>query len=185
MNKVEAKTRFTHYLKEHGIHYAEHLCDGGVSIVMMFKGCAQCPDGILEGCVYFFDTCMETRVYYNENASSWLEKHDDTRADLYRLLNFLNAFVWPRVQGKLYIPSHLFTPRFYLSEDGGHDLLATTVIDYDVYEMARLESEDFVTKALPELLNLMSPPIFSVVLGKITVDQAICIIKREVLKEAL
>lgn len=96
MNKTTTKAKFVSYLKEHGIRYEEHLHDGDVSIMMIFQKCDACPDKALEASIFFFETCMEARVYYTANAYSWISKSKRV-SELYRLLNFINAYVWPCV----------------------------------------------------------------------------------------
>lgn len=186
MDKKEAKKQICNYLKDHGIKYIDHFDGEERCIMMVYQNQKFAPDNVIESCVYFFDTCMEVRVYYNENASSWIAK-SECKLELYRLLNFVNARVWPRVEdglnGDLYQPRHLYSPRFYVTEDGGKDLTCTTIIDYDFYELAPLETEDFITAALPELLNKLSRSIFFVVIGKMSVDEAILRIKKDVLEE--
>lgn len=49
----------------------------------------------------------------------------------------------------------------------------TFTLPYDFYEVAPLESEDFITATLPDLLNRLSPTIFSVILGKWSAEEAI------------
>jgi hypothetical protein len=108
---------------------------------------------------------------------------------VYRLLNYINAEVWPFTHdglgGELYAPHHLQTPRFYITEDGNYDLTATTVIDYDHFEMAPLETEDYCTAAIPELMDKLSLPLFFTLGHKISVQEAIAIIKRDVLNEEI
>ena len=107
---------------------------------------------------------------------------------MYRLLNFISARVWPfshdGLEGKLYAPHHLQTPRIYITEDGYYDLTATTVIDYDHFEMAPLETEDYCTATIPELMSKLSLPMFFLLMKKVTVEDAINLIKRDVLSEA-
>ncbi len=186
MDKKIAKQKICSYLKEHGIKYIDHFDGEERCIMMVYQNQEFAPDNVIESCVYFFDTCMEVRVYFNENASSWIARSNQ-KLELYRLLNFLNARVWPRVQdglcGELYQPRHLHSPRFYLTEDGGNDLTCTTVIDYDFYELAPLETGDYMTAALPELMNKLSLPIFFLVIGKMSVEEAILRIKKDVLEE--
>lgn len=83
----------------------------------------------------------------------------------------------------MYFPHHLHTPRFYLTEDGGYDLTSTTVIDYDYFEVAPLETEDFITAALPELLDKLSIPVFSLILGEWSIDESIKYIKEKILED--
>lgn len=184
MNKTEARRQVTAYLKERNVKYLEHLnC-----IVVVFDGYTTCPDSALECSIYFHDSYMESRVYFTENSSTWIKKRSDDLADMYRLMNFINARVWPfshdGIGGKLYAPQHLNTSRIYITEDGKYDLTATTVIDYDIFELAPLEVEDYCTVAIPELMSELSLPIFFLLLEKINLERAIYLIKKDVLKEA-
>jgi hypothetical protein len=130
---------------------------------------------------------MEVRVYYNANTAKWISEKAGDLSEVYRLLNYINATVWPFTHdglgGELYAPHHLQTPRFYITEDGNYDLTATTVIDYDHFEMAPLETEDYCTVAIPELMDKLSIPLFFVLEHKISVEEAIAMIKRDVLRE--
>lgn len=187
LNKTEARRKMTAYLKERNIKFFEHLHDGDSCIVMAFTGYTTCPDSTLECSIEFYESCMECRVYFTENASGWIKKRSDDLLDMYRLLNFINARVWPfshdGLGGKLYAPHHLQTPRIYITEDGNYDLTATTVIDYDHYEMAPLETEDYCTTTIPELMSKLSLPIFLLLMKEIIVEEAITLIKRDLLEE--
>ena len=65
--------------------------------------------------------------------------------------------------------------------DDCFDIVLATVVNYDFYNVAPLETEDFLTACLPELLNNLSIPIFLLLLGKITVERAISIIETKIL----
>lgn len=186
MNKREAKREFLSYLKERNIQFHEHLDCGDTSIYMLLTGYDKCPDKVLECSIFFFDSCMEARVYYNANAANWIAKRSDDLSDMYRILNYINALVWPftkdGIGGELYEPHYLQTPVFYITEDNSYDLTATTVIDYDHYEMAPIETEDYCTAAIPELMNKLSIPIFFLLMKKVTVEEAIILIKRDLLE---
>ena len=185
MDRKEAKHKFLSYLKERNIHFHEHLDNGDTSIYMQLSGYDKCPDKVLECSIFFYDLCMEVRVYYNGNANTWIKERSEALSDMYRLINYINAMVWPfthdGIGGALYEPHHLQTPRFYITEDGEYDFTATTIIDYDHYEMAPLETEDYCTAAIPELMNELSLPIFFLLMKEISVEGAISIIEREVL----
>ena len=60
-------------------------------------------------------------------------------------------------------------------------IVLATVVNYDFYNVAHLETEEFLTACLPELLNNLSIPIFLLLLGKITVERAISIIETKIL----
>lgn len=189
-NKQERETlsRFSLYLRRHNIYFETDITEDGISrITILFKNCETCPQDILEGCIYFYADCMEVRVYYSELGAQICEE-SDKRSELYRFLNFLHARLWPRVMdgrcGELYKPQSLFSPRFFITEDGKFDITATLLIPYSHYELDELQTEDFITAALPDLMNRLSESIFLILTGKITADEAIGIVKREILSEA-
>lgn len=92
-----------------------------------------------------------------------------------RLLNYINATLWMTysdgANGLLYDSSILYTPRIFITEDN-FDITITTIINYDFYEIAPLETEDYITAYCPELLDKLSPAIFSLLTEKITLEQA-------------
>lgn len=71
-----------------------------------------------------------------------------------------------------------------MTEDGCYDITLTTLINYDFYEAAPLETEDYISVSCPEILNELSPAIFGVLLGNYSAEQAILYIEKEILKEA-
>lgn len=181
MTRTQAKNRFIAYLRDNNISYTESICNGDYCLTMLFTGYDNCPDNVLEGCIYFYEDCLEARVYFDENAAGWIKKRADSLTGIYRLLNFINARLWPSHQSDLY-KNQLFMPRIYITEDGCYDLTATIFIDYDVFEMAPLETEDFITAALPGLIDDLSLPMFSVILEERTPDQAITYIEENILQ---
>lgn len=104
-----------------------------------------------------------------------------------RLLNYINARVWPRTTdgmgNGLYMPSCLYTSRIYLTEDDRYDITLTSMIPYDFFELAPLESEDFITAYCPSLLDELSPAIFGVLFGRLDTEQTIEYIKKNILHE--
>ena len=60
-------------------------------------------------------------------------------------------------------------------------MLRMMIVDF--YELAPVETADYLTVSCPELLNQLSSSIFLTLLGKITVDEAIREIKSSILKE--
>ena len=185
MDRTEAKKKIVSCLKERNIQYFEHIHASGSCIVVLLTGYSQCPDSALEVSFEFFDTDMECNIYYTENASSWIEERADDLSDLYRLMNFINARVFPSCRGSgymLYSPHILYTPRIYLTADGCFDITITTIIPYDFFGLAPLETLDYITICCPELLDRLALPIYCVLLGKETADGAISHIEREFLK---
>lgn len=186
MNKMEAKNTVIKYLKERNIHFYEHVSEGAGSLVLALPGYDRCPNSELECCFYFYRTCLEARVYYTESASQWIAERPERLSDMYRLLNFIGARVWPfnhdGIGGELYSAHHLVTPRIYITEDGYYDLTSTMLIDYDIFDMAPLEVCDTITVSIPALMDELSTPLFSVLLEKLNLDDAISYIKRELLE---
>lgn len=185
MDRTEAKKKIVSCLKERNIQYFEHIHASGSCIVVLLTGYSQCPDSALEVSFEFFDTDMECNIYYTENASSWIEERADDLSDLYRLMNFINARVWPATPDGYGAPRRLYTPRIYITEGGDYGITATTAIDYDHYELAPLETEDYCTAAIPELMAKLATPIFFVLLKEMTVRDAIAYIKQTVLQETI
>lgn len=185
MTKHEIKHRILEYLKSHNIPYNEDV-DSSARLTMLYKGYSNCPDKVIESCIWFFDDEMEVRVYYSQTAACWC-KESNYLGEFMHLLNFINARVWPctadGMEGALYEPHHLHTPRLYITKDDCYDITLTTVINYDFYEVAPLETEDYITACCPELLDKLSPAIFSLLLGKINLEQSISYVKKNILEE--
>ncbi len=59
-----------------------------------------------------------------------------------------------------------------MTEDECFDITITTFINYDFYEVAPLETEDYITAYCPDLLDKLSLAIFPLLSGKITLQQA-------------
>lgn len=181
MNRTEAKKHMLTYLKERNIQYCNHLGEQGGCIAMVFNGYTTCPDNILECNLTFYDNCMECRVFFDQNATGWIKARAGNLSNFYRMVNEINARVWcfsgDGVGGRLYKSHCLYTPRFYLTED--YDLTATTVIDYEVYQMSPLETEDYCTAFLPEVMSKISLPIWAVLLNESTVEAAVQMVEEE------
>lgn len=181
-----AKSKMRGYLKSHFIKFYEDTDDGTDRFTMLYKGCEKSPDRVIESCIYFYSECMECRVYYTATGAKWAENSKHL-PDFMRLLNYLNATVWPCVSdemgGALYTASYLYVPRFYMTEDGCYDITMTIIIPYDFYQVAPLETEEFLTVCCPELMDALSPAIFMLLLGELTLCEAIQVIKRDILEK--
>lgn len=177
MTKFKAFKRIRQYLKSHFIYFETDFYNSTPRITMLFKNCDNCPDKILESCVYFYQDCMEVKTYFNQNASNWCKQHQENIPSVMRLLNHINATVWmcstDGTGGSLYAPNTLYTPRIFITENDCFDITLTTIINYDFYKLAPLETEDYITAYCPDLLNKLSIAIFSLLLGKINLQQAV------------
>ena len=184
MNKLKAKKMCVDYLKQHTLEFHECLDtdNGSTGIVVALPHCYDCPDKRLEAELSFYDSCIEARVFYTQNAASWVEESTNKDA-LYRLMNFINARVWPQshdgADGTLYSANCLICPRIYVTEDDSYDITATTMIDYNICDMAPLEVMDAVTVSMPQILNELSAPIFLLALGKIDVETAMQLVREK------
>ena len=57
------------------------------------------------------------------------------------------------------------------------------VFPYSYFELDSLQIEDFITAALPDLLDSLSAPIFLLLLGEINIEKAIRLVDTEILGE--
>lgn len=183
-NSIKIMSEIIEYLKTHNIYWEMEQLEEIPRITMVFKNCDNCPNFITEGCIWFYEDSMEVRVYYSELGAD-ICKTSQNRSELYRLLNFLNARLWPRVSdgmgGTLYQSQHLLSPRFYVTEDDRYDITAAMMVSYTHFEIDTLEIEDFITAALPGLMNALSPFVFLLLVKNITLDTAIARVKSEIL----
>lgn len=182
MTRIQVLNHVEGYLRSCGIQYtkdADFTCEAP-RLTMLYPGNPSCPDGILEGSLWLHRHSMEARVYFDENASRWC-RNSPHIPQLLRLFNFFHARVWPScgegARGTLY------TPRLYLSEDSGYDIVLTTAIAYDFFAVAPLEAEEYISIFSPALLNELSPAIFGVLLGRMDVDQGIQYITHRILEQ--
>lgn len=174
------------YLKLHNLYFKTDQADGIPRITMVFKNCDRCPNYITEGCIWFYEEFMEVRVYYSKLGAEICQK-SEYLSELYRLLNYINARLWVRVsdglEDALYQSQYLISPRFYVTEDEMQDITATMLIPYTHFELDMLEMNDFITAALPDLLDGLSMSVFLLLEGKITVEEAIGMVRLEFLGE--
>lgn len=181
---VKAMESISTYLKEHNIYFETDNVDGISRVSMVFQHCDRCPGRYIEGCIYFYDDCMEVKVFYSELGSQ-ICRDSDKKPELYRLINYLQAKMWPCVSdgmnGLLYKSQYLICPRFYVTEDGLSDITAAMLIPYSHFMLDMLEIEDFITAAIPDLLDSLSIPLFSLITGKMSIGAAIHVIENEVL----
>ena len=181
---LKVMSEISMYLKSHNIYFEEYMEEDTPHITMAFKNCDRCPWYYSDGSIYFYEDCMEARVYYSEIGTKWC-KESKHLSELYRLMNYLNAKVWPRVKdgmnGTLYKSEHSITPRFCVTEDGCQDITTIMAIPYSHFELDVLEIEDFITAALPDLLDSLSASIFLLLLGEINIEEAISLVDTEIL----
>jgi hypothetical protein len=153
MTKTAARSYISSYLKQNFIPYDDKSVDD--CFVMQFVA-KYSPDSKLECSIYFRESRIDALVYYSKGASLNISQQQDL-SKLFRLINYINANLCPcpydGMGGELYEPSYLFNPVLYLTEDGQNDLTFYVNIDYDLFDIAPLEACDFITAAMPELLD--------------------------------
>ena len=82
-----------------------------------------------------------------------------------------------------HISPTLISPRFYVTEDEMQDITATMLIPHTHFELDMLEMEDFITVALPGLLDDLSTPVFLLLEGRITAEEAINMVRSDIIGE--
>lgn len=183
---IKIMSEVTSYLKLHNLCFETDQIEGIPRITMVFKYCDRCPNYITEGCIWFYEEFMEVRVYYSKLGAEICQKSKHL-PELYRLMNYINARLWVSVsdglEGALYQSQYLISPRFYVTEDEMQDITVTMLIPYTHFELDMLEIEDFITAALPGLLDDLSTPVFLLLEGRITVEEAIDMVRSEIIGE--
>ena len=188
MTQEEAKARFTRYLKSNFIKFHEDTENGAARYRMEYNDYRFCPENKLESCIWFLPDNMEVRVYYSASGAE-LCKESKHIPELMRLLNCINATVWPmssdRKGGTLYKPHILYLPRIYMEEDGMPAVNLALPINYSFYEAAPLETEDFITACCPDLMNMLAFAIFGVLLGEVNLEQAMAYVRANMFGEGM
>lgn len=181
MTRLEAVKKIKEYVRFHNIEYISGIDNGCVQLIMVYDA-FNAPGKCVESCIWFYEDDMEVRVYYSALGAEICRESEHT-GDLFRLLNYINASVFLSCSdGALYEPKMLYTPRIYLTEDGCGDITVTTIINYDFYEMAPVETADYLTAYCPRLLEMLAVPIYGLLLGNMTVEESIACIKERILK---
>lgn len=183
MTKKKAIKDLTDYLKLHNISHIPSIDEGVMQINMVYP-VENAPNKCIESCIMFFEEIAEARVYYSAMGAEICSR-SEYFPELLRLLNFINARVFLSCgdDNRLYEPHMLYTPRIYLTEDDCYDITITTIINYDFWEVAPLETVDYLTAYCPELLDKLTLPIFGVLLGNLSTEGAIAYIKENILNE--
>lgn len=183
MTKREAMKSFGDYMKNHHIPIIKDNDDGCIRYTIQYRA-DSAPDGYVESCIWFYEgDNAEVHVYYNATGAE-ICKHSDHRERLLQLLNYINARVFLSCGDAygLYEPHMLYTPRMYLTVDDCYDLTITTIVNYDFWEVAPVETLDYMTCYCPELLDKLSYPVFGVLKGENTVEGAIEYIENNILR---
>lgn len=181
-NPLSVQKSIKQYLKERNLPFEMIVSDSGACLLVSLLNCENCPGKLLEVDFSFRNNCcIEVKVHYGATASKWIKERKNHLASLYRLLNYINAMVWMPTndgqRGEIYPYSYFYTPRFTITEDGSYDLCCTSLVDYDVFNMAPLATLDYFTAVVPAYFEELAQPIFLSLLDEITVEQAIQMIR--------
>lgn len=183
---IKIMSEVSTYLKLHNLYFETDQMEGIPRITMVFKNCDRCPNYITEGCISFYEDFMEVRNYYSKLGTEICQK-SKYLSELYRLLNYINARLWVSasdgLEGALYQSQYLISPRFYVTEDEMQDITATMLIPYTHFELDMLELEDFITAAIPSLLDGLSMPVFLLLEGRINAEEAIDMVRVDIIGE--
>lgn len=175
------------YLRYNYISYKEDTDNGTRRLTFVFMN-DKAPGGFVEGCVWFYNEAAEVRVYYNQIGADICKK-SKYKSELMSLLNFINSRVFIGLKewenSGNYSSRMLYTPRMYLTDDECYDITITTMINYKFWEIERDNTHNYITAYCPELLNILSPYIFSLLSGNINLEEAVKGIKKEILKDNL
>lgn len=169
MEQNEARSRFANYFQANEIPCHQIVGEFAHQLIMKFYNQSNAPNCCVEGSLYFFDDCIEARIYY-DSAGQKFCRESEYKIELMRLLNYINAKVFVRAQdgagSALFDPQFLYTLKLYMTEDGNCDIALTFLIPYKFYALALLETESFYAEVCPKLLNDLSIPIFFLLLGE-------------------
>ena len=164
---------FAHYLEGTDIWFVMDSDCGAPRITMIIP----LPDsavGCIESCIWFFKHEAEVRTYYPKPVSEICEESEH-KGQLLRLLNFFNARVYPdQTDGGAGSaePQLYFAPRFYITEDGGFDITATTFVNYQIWDTV-YAIHDYIIHYCPEILSDLAPYVVCVLKGVLTAEEAI------------
>ncbi len=176
--------RFLGYLKRNNIPYVEDTDGGKPRFTFSFR-VADTPGEAVESCIWFYEDCAEVRTYYSAEGAMICRK-STYRNRLLALLNYINARVFLACSdggSGLYAPQMLYTPRMYMTEDGCYDITITTIINFEFWNKAPLETADYITAYCPELLEKLAVPVFEVLRGNWPADRAIRYVNERILQD--
>lgn len=183
MTKKDVIKNLKEYLDNYNISYETTVDNGCIQLRMAFFA-DNAPDRHVESCIWFYKDFAELRCYYN-SLGAQICKNSKYKSRLLRLINFINSRVYLACgdPNGLYEPHTLYTPRLYMTEDDCFDITVTSMINYDFVEVAPIETFDYITSYNPELLDCLAYPIFGVLFGTITEEDAIAYIKQNILQD--
>lgn len=172
MTKSQVKAKINEYIKMHNLTHRminthEHPMLEKDMDTFCFWFDVNAPHGV-ECSVYLYEDCMEARGYYSETIANELKSNPHRVSELLKVINFINACIW--FDG-------LYYPRAYITVDGLYDVAINTMIPYDHFELAPIETMEYITCYYPEWLEKMATALCGVSLGVIDSLAAIKVVK--------
>ena len=183
MSRKRAIEYFDEYLKRNNIScMKDYDAEIGCMRYTFEFSAHKAPGGFVEACIWWYERdAAEVRIYYNAEGMG-ICRESEYREALFELLNWMNARIFMRsgTVGGIYEPSMIYTPRIYQTVDGYCDITITSMINYEVWAMTPLETNDYITIYCPELLDILAPAIFGVLMGELKIAEAIAYLEKEV-----
>lgn len=177
MEKWQVRKRIVSYLKEHNINnclindHGKPMLQKDLDTIYLNYN-IQVPGG-LESDMKLFEDKLYVRAYYTEEVANEIGMLDSEKIHgLRQVINYINA--------NAFFES-LYTPRLYLSTDGYYDIAIKTVIPYDFFELAPIETLEYITAYYPECMEKFAVPLLFLIYKKMSVDQAIDYIDSNIL----
>jgi len=175
MNKLKVRAHILDYLRRHNINNCLINDNNKIKLVndldtICISYNVNIPGGV-ESDIHLYAEDMHIRAYYSQQVAEAC-KNSCNKEYLLNIINFINANVFF---------DSLYTPRLYLSTDGYYDIAITAVIPYDFFELAPIETCEYITAYCPEFLEKFAFPIIGLIHGTIPFNQAIFYIKKEIL----
>lgn len=166
MNDIECMNTIANYMKTKGYRYFENLEQGIYTLNVVYdKRCKNCPNEALESNICFYEDGIEFRLFYTELASTWC-KRSEHRKELLELIAYINNELLKEQN----IQNYNYNTILKVTED--FDITIIAHISYRYYASNVQQTNDYLTNHCVELLNNISIPIFFVMFGKITVQEA-------------
>lgn len=127
------------------------------------------PDGYLECTIELWRTTAEFRCFYGENVMEGIrDLGGSQRNGLLELINFVNHTIFPGFEEE--DDRILCSPCLVLRPEG--DISYESMIDYEILDSYAEPCFAFMFGTMCGILSELSMPLFSVVAGRMSVEEA-------------
>lgn len=177
MDKIEVRKTIIDYLKNNNIYDAlvvnpeKVMCLSELDTIMLHFN-INSPGGV-EINVKLYDDRMYVVAFYPDEIPKACKKTNSV-SELRKVINFINSSIFI---------DELYYPRVFISDDGFLDIAMMTGIPYDFFEMAPMESCEYIVDYCPEFMERFAIPILNVVIGNKNAEQVIDSIRNDILSE--